>query len=323
MVPGSEDRVSQGAEVRGWGCSCSFPGLGLVCALVSTVFFSLSSLFVKLVSDLHPLEVTFFRCAAQLVCALPPIIYKKLALVPKDTPSRLYLLGRGMFGAVALCMQFYAFHHIPLGDATTVIFSSPIFIAFFAWLILKESYGWFNFVVTLTTLTGVVLISKPSFIFGSVAAVPNPSEHLLGTLSAFGGAVFSALALVMIRKLGKTVHFFVHITYLSVFGMILTLVLLIALGEFKMPPCGSDRYYLIALGLCGVGGQTFLTKAFQLEKAAPVAIVRTMDIVFAFTWQFLFLGELPALLSVGGAVFVMSSAIAIAVKKWLIERQKQ
>eukprot|EP00058_Branchiostoma_floridae_P000504 XP_002585992.1 hypothetical protein BRAFLDRAFT_110247 [Branchiostoma floridae] len=241
----------------------------------------------------------------------------------EDTSPRLYLLGRGVFGAVALCMQFYAFHHIPLGDATTVIFSSPIFIALFAWLILKESYGWFNFVVTLTTLTGVVLISKPSFIFGSVVGIPSTTEHLLGTLSAFGGAVFSALALVMIRKLGKTVHFLVHITYLSVFGMILTFVLLVAFGEFRMPPCGSDRYYLIALGLCGVGGQTFLTKAFQLEKAAPVAIVRTMDIVFAFTWQFLFLGEIPAPLSVGGAGLVMSSAIAIAVKKCLAERQKQ
>eukprot|EP00058_Branchiostoma_floridae_P000506 XP_002585994.1 hypothetical protein BRAFLDRAFT_110249 [Branchiostoma floridae] len=315
MVPGSGDTVNRN--------SCSFPGLGLVCALVSTVFFSLSSLFVKLVWDLHPLEITFFRCAAQLVCALPPIIYKKLPLVPEDTSPRLYLLGRGVFGAVALCMQFYAFHHIPLGDATTVIFSSPIFIALFAWLILKESYGWFNFVVTLTTLTGVVLISKPSFIFGSVVGIPSTTEHLLGTLSAFGGAVFSALALVMIRKLGKTVHFLVHITYLSVFGMILTFVLLVAFGEFRMPPCGSDRYYLIALGLCGVGGQTFLTKAFQLEKAAPVAIVRTMDIVFAFTWQFLFLGEIPAPLSVGGAGLVMSSAIAIAVKKCLAERQKQ
>ncbi|KAI8521451.1 hypothetical protein Bbelb_012050 [Branchiostoma belcheri] len=314
MSPGSEDRESHGTDARVRRCSCSFPGIGLVCALVSTIFFSLSSLFVKLLSDLHPLE---------LVCALPPIIYKNLPLVPKDTPARLYLLGRGIFGAVALCMQFYAFHHIPLGDATTVIFSSPIFIAFFAWLILKEAYGWFNFAVTLTTLAGVVLISKPSFIFGSAVAVPNTSEHLLGTLSAFGGAVFSALALVMIRKLGKAVHFFVHITYLSVFGMILTFVLLMALGEFKTPPCGSDRFYLIALGLCGVGGQTFLTKAFQLEKAAPVAIVRTMDIVFAFTWQFVFLGELPAWLSVGGAVLVMSSAIAIAVKKWLLERQKQ
>ncbi|XP_019620046.1 PREDICTED: ankyrin repeat and KH domain-containing protein 1-like [Branchiostoma belcheri] len=270
-----------------------------------------------------PREITIVELDGRVVTCFTSLELETAGRSTDDTSARLYLLGRGIFGAVALCMQFYAFHHIPLGDATTVIFSSPIFIAFFAWLILKEAYGWFNFAVTLTTLTGVVLISKPSFIFGSAVAVPNTSEHLLGTLSAFGGAVFSALALVMIRKLGKAVHFFVHITYLSVFGMILTFVLLMALGEFKTPPCGSDRFYLIALGLCGVGGQTFLTKAFQLEKAAPVAIVRTMDIVFAFTWQFVFLGELPAWLSVGGALLVMSSAIAIAVKKWLLERQKQ
>lgn len=72
----------------------------------------------------------------------------------------------------------------------------------------------------------------------------------------------------------------------------------------------------MAIGLLGIAGQTFLTKALQIEKAGPVALMRTMDVVLAFILQFLFLNRKPTWLSLGGALCVISSTSGVAIRKW-------
>lgn len=62
---------------------------------------------------------------------------------------------------------FYSsYRYIPLGDATTIRFTSPVFIAIFAHFIVNEPFGLLQIVNALTTLIGVILIGRPSFIFG-------------------------------------------------------------------------------------------------------------------------------------------------------------
>lgn len=138
--------------------------LGVFCAMSSCIFFAVSSLLVKLLQEIPPQEVVFFRSLVQVIFVLPPLIYGEIPIVG-DQKHLPFLCVRGVAGTLALCCQFYAFQHMPLADATVIVFSSPIFTGVLAHFLLGESWGLFDALATLLCFTGVVLIARPTFLF--------------------------------------------------------------------------------------------------------------------------------------------------------------
>ncbi|XP_065750694.1 solute carrier family 35 member G1 isoform X4 [Phocoena phocoena] len=53
------------------------PGLGLFYTLLSAFLFSVGSLFVKKVQDIHAVEISAFRCVFQMLIIIPCLIYRK------------------------------------------------------------------------------------------------------------------------------------------------------------------------------------------------------------------------------------------------------
>nr|XP_014434133.1 solute carrier family 35 member G1 [Pelodiscus sinensis] len=293
------------------------PGLGLFYTLFSAFLFSVASLFLKKIEDVHSVEISAFRCVFQMAFVLPGLIYYKTGFLgPKG--KRVFLFFRGFLGSAAMILLYYAFQIMPLADATVITFSSPVFTSLLAWIFLKEKYSFWDLLFTLFTITGVVLIARPPFLFGSNVTGIEGSyrNHLKGTIAAVASAVSSASTFVILRKMGKSVHYFLSVWYYAVIGLIECIVVLIVLNEWTLPYCGTDRVLLILIGLLGLGGQIFLTKALQIEKAGPVAIMKTMDVVFAFILQILFLNHLPTWWTVGGALCVIASSSGTAIRKW-------
>ena len=138
--------------------------LGPLLAALSCFFFAISSLFVKLLGEIPPQEVVFFRCLVQFVFLLPPLIYARVPIFG-DVQHLPCLFIRALAGTFALCCQFYAFQHLPLADATVIVFSSPIFTGILAYFILGESWGMFNFLGTTLCFIGIILIARPTFMF--------------------------------------------------------------------------------------------------------------------------------------------------------------
>lgn len=138
--------------------------LGVIFAMFSCIFFAFSSLFVKLLQEIPPQEVVFFRSLVQVIFVLPPLIYSEVPVFG-DTKHLPFLCVRGIAGTLALCCQFYAFQHMPLADATVIVFSSPIFTGVLAHFLLGEAWGLFDALATLLCFTGVVLIARPTFLF--------------------------------------------------------------------------------------------------------------------------------------------------------------
>lgn len=142
--------------------------LGVIFAMFSCIFFAFSSLLVKLLQEIPPQEVVFFRSLVQVVFVLPPLIYSEVPVFG-DTKHLPFLCVRGIAGTLALCCQFYAFQHMPLADATVIVFSSPIFTGVLAHFILGEAWGLFDALATLLCFTGVVLIARPTFLFARLS----------------------------------------------------------------------------------------------------------------------------------------------------------
>lgn len=76
------------------------------------------------------------------------------------------------------------------------------------------------------------------------------------------------------------------------------------------------------IAVLGIAGQTFLTKALQIEKAGPVALMRTVDVLLAFIFQFIFFNRVPTLWTLGGALCIVVSTSGVALRKWYSNSRK-
>nr|XP_060622813.1 solute carrier family 35 member G1 [Anolis sagrei ordinatus] len=299
------------------------PGLGLFYTVLSAFFFSVASLFLKKIENVHSVEISAIRCIFQMAFVLPGLIYYKTGFLgPRN--KRIFLFFRGLLGSSAMILVYYAFQVMPLADATVITFSSPVFTSLFAWIFLKEKYSLWDLLFTLFTITGVILIARPPFLFGGkVLGIEGTyTDHLKGTIAAITSAIAAALTFVILRKVGKSVHYFLSIWYYAVIGLIVCVITLFVMDAWTLPNCGIDRWLLILIGLLGLGGQIFLTKALQIENAGPVAIMKTMDVVFAFILQILFLDHLPTWWTVGGALCVVASSSGTVIRKWYQKSKK-
>ncbi|TKS89604.1 Solute carrier family 35 member G1 [Collichthys lucidus] len=299
------------------------PGLGLFYAFLSTVFFSIITLLVKTIEGVHAIEISAIRCFFQMLFTMPLLIYHKTGFLgPRD--KRIYLVLRGFIGSNAMILLFYAVQQMPLADATVIMFSNPVFTSLLAWILLKERCTIWDCVFTIFTITGVILIARPPFIFGQhLRGIEGDyTNHIKGTIAAFAGAIGAACTFVVLRKIGKSVHYYLSVWYYAVIGFIECIITVSILGEWKIPFCGRDRWMLMLIAVLGIAGQTFLTKALQIEKAGPVALMRTIDVVLAFIFQFIFFNRAPTLWSLGGALCVMASTSGVALRKWCSSSRK-
>ncbi|KAK5613254.1 hypothetical protein CRENBAI_024985 [Crenichthys baileyi] len=223
-----------------------------------------------------------------------------------------------------MILLFYAVQQMPLADATVIMFSNPVFTSILAWIFLKEKCTIWDCVFTVFTLTGVILIARPPFLFGEhLSGIEgNYTNHVKGTVAAFGGAIGAACTIVVLRKMGKSVHYYLSVWYYAVIGLIECVIIVSILSEWKLPSCGQDRWMLMLIAVLGIAGQTFLTKAVQIEKAGPVALMRTVDVVLAFFFQFIFFNRAPTWWSLGGALCVVLSTSGLALRKWYNSSRK-
>ncbi|XP_055382917.1 solute carrier family 35 member G1 [Condylostylus longicornis] len=301
---------------------CACPYLGIILATLSSLFFSLCSVIVKGLVDVNPMELASFRFIGVLLPAIPIVIYKEHPVFPEG--KRIILILRCFMGTTGLMLSFYAFRHMPLADASVIIFSTPVFVAIFARLFLKEPCGLFNILTIILTLVGVVLITRPPFIFGDLSPTVSDEIYLdkqrfdvWGPVAAISSTLFGANVYILLRAL-KNLHYSVIMTNFGAFALIYTIIVCWSIGAICWPKCGLDRFLVIILAVFSFLGQILLTLSLQIEQAGPVAIARCADIVFAFIWQVLFFDEKPNSYSVVGALLVVSSVALTAVKKWAI-----
>ncbi|XP_074654629.1 solute carrier family 35 member G1-like, partial [Tubulanus polymorphus] len=296
---------------------CFYRSIGIFQALLSALFFSVQALFVNRVNDVNPLEITFFRMTVQAICIVPVVAYQKQSFIGEAT-DRWALLARAIFGTLSMSLMYYAIHHMPLGDASVLHFSSPVFVGLLACVLLKEACGIFEVVTTIFTLCGIVFIAQPHFIFRTniKSAKYTESERLIASGCALGASACGAAVHISLRKL-KHVHFSTVVFTYSVWGMIQSGILTYIIGAWTLPKSWRTWLELIGVGVTAVMAQTCFTKALQTENAGTVSLLRSMEIVFAFMWQLIIIYDFPHLFSIIGAAIISLCAVAQGVRKWI------
>jgi len=263
-------------------------------------FFSLMSLLVKVAgANLPTWEMVFFRSLVMLVICIVELQRQR---IPAWGSNRKLLLARGIFGFIALNLFYYSIVHLPLSDATTIMFTNPVFTTILAVIFLSERLRLRQGVLIGVSLMGVVLVAQPTALFGGLAAELDPVAVAIG----LAGALMSASAWVAVRRLGETEKAMVIIFYFSLVSTLGSFPLLLL--EFVMPT-PAEWLMLIGLGVFTHFGQVQLTRGLRLEPAHRAAPIGYVQILFAALWGGIFFTEIPGLLSIAGAVVIVISTL--------------
>lgn len=281
--------------------------------------FALVGLCAKLLSkELSSVEIMFYRNLLGTFF-LGYMIYRlKNRLF---TTKKLYLLIiRGVLGALALYCFFYNVTQISLAAAFTFMKISPIFIAIISFVFFKENIGKLGSFAIIIAFVGVMLILEPW------QSIDLRNFSTKDSLIGLGSALFSSLALLSMRRLQKY-----YSTPIIAFAFVLSASILPAISMLIAPfyspkaldfmlasyknPSLHATILIVFMGILGAIYQIHITKAYGLaQKAAVVAGVGYLDVVFTL-FLGLMLGEgLPDISVLGGIVLIIGGGLLLIRK---------
>jgi drug/metabolite transporter (DMT)-like permease len=276
-----------------------FPA-GLRYMVAGAFFFSIMSLLVKLGGqNLPSQQIVLARSVVMAVLAWGAL---RRARIPVAGTRRPLLLLRGLLGFGALSCFYYAIVHLPLADATVLQYTNPAWAAVFAIFLLGERMRGREVASVALSLTGVLLVARPAFLFGTGIGLDPLAVGI-----ALLGAVLSAAAYVVVRMLGTEHHMVVifHFAAVSVAGSIPATAL------HAVVPDPLDWLILLGVGVTTHLGQIFMTRGLQLERAGRATAAGLVQIVFAATWGALVFGAVPDGWAVAGAALVISGVLLL------------
>ena len=262
--------------------------------LGAMTLFSTMGLFIKLSSSqLHPLEVVFFRNFLALFF-LTPWIFHQRATVFKSNRKKLYTL-RAIFNVVGMAAGFTAVTLIPLAEATALSFTAPLFATLGAALILGEIVRQRRIIAIFFGFVGMLIILRP----GIEAISP-------GALLAIGNAITIAITVLIVKKLTTTEKPITIVAYMALLQT--PMALIPALFYWEWPNLITWTWLFCPAG-AGTIGHLMYTKAIQLTEVSHLQPIEFVRLPIIALLGYIVFAEQPNIwVWIGGAVIFLSTA---------------
>lgn len=268
--------------------------------LISALGFALMAACVKEVSGLGipVLEIVAARAIVSGIISYADIKRKKLSLWGHN---KKLLIARGIVGSFALMFVYYAVTTLPLAEATVLQYLHPVFTAVLAVFFLKETIQRSTITCILISLLGLFIIIQPNLQLDSDVHYPWIS---IG--SGVMGALGSAVAYVIIKKLTKTDDSSVIIFY---FPMVALPISIIMLGSDFVVPSLAAIGLLILVGIFTQVGQVGLTKALNSADANKATAYAYVQLLFSVFIGWAYFSEVPMATTIMGGGLIMVGAL--------------
>ena len=277
---------------------------GLRHMAVGAFWFSVMSVLVKLAGQRLPsMEIVFFR--GILTLAMSYAIVKRARITPVLGTNRRLLLQRGILGAAALACFLFSLTHLPLAEATLIQYMNPVFAILVAHWWFGERMGRKEWIALAASLTGVLLITRPAFLFGGAASDIIPLHALIALM----GGAFSGSAYATIRQMPEE-RPEVVVLYLPLMSVPMSLPFIATNWH---APTLIEWVLLIGIGIATQLAQTSMTKGLQVEKTGRATMVGYVQIIFAGAWGALLFAEAITWWTVTGAAIVLAGMVSLVL----------
>lgn len=267
----------------------------------SSTLFGIMAFLAKLSSARIPgAQVAMVRFA---LCLIPMLLVPSWRRATVTFQRFDLLFYRGFFGGVAVLFYFIAIERIPVGLATLLNYTAPIFSGFFAWAFIGEPVRLRVLVPLFITFSGVVVVVRAHSTAGEVFGF-GPWEAL-GLLSA----VLSGAAVTAIRVARRTEGSWSIFASFSLFGLLATAPL--GILQWRTPSAG-EWILLTGVAVTSFGAQLLMTSAMKWVEAVTAGILAQLAVVISMVLGAVWLNErftaqllLGSALTIAGVIFLV------------------
>lgn len=265
---------------------------------MACVCFGTMGLMVKLAGTHATLgEIILFRGAIPLIGISAWALFQGLSL---KSPVAALHLRRNVAGIVAMWCGFYATTQLPLATATTLMYTSPLFIALILWLWYGQSRNWLEQSAIVVGFAGVIAVLQPVMV----------SDQLPTALVGLGAGAVSAVAYMQLKSLGQAREpEWRTVLYFAATATVTALVYILGFGEFAVFRVANTEWallWLVALGFFGGAGNLALTRSFGSGSTWLSAALQYCTILVSTFFGIVVLGDIPTSTTWLGVVLIIA-----------------
>lgn len=265
------------------------------------LFATLDSLAKHLTYILPVIQIVWARYVVQTTLMTGYVTYSSgTRFLHTRRPVLQVLRGLSLLGA-SLCM-YLSLPHIPIADATALVFFTPVVVTVLSVVVLKEKIGIHRIMAIGVGFAGVMLIIEPGF------GTTGP-YHLLPIAAAMINAVY----LMLTRQLAGAEESAATQFHTTAVG---TVVLSFFVYSVWVTPSATTMGLLVVLGALAAAGHFCLVRAFSHAPASLLSPYLYCQVIFAALYSVLWFGDAPRPMMIAGAALLMASGLYI----WWRER---
>lgn len=276
---------------------------GVVSKIMNLVVYSTISILLKIsLTHVHTFQILFLLNLSGLAVTSAIFILKGNNVFKTSYIDRFYL-SRGIIYTLGIITWVYALSMIPITDATSISYATPLIAALIGIFLFKEVLNKQIIIATLLGVLGMVIILKP---FKSTLSTQ-------GVSFAFLSALLWAVHDVLVKVQSKREHWLkqAHIIFMLV--SILSLPLSISVWQ----PIDL-KYIIICLG---IGVLSIINKFFLIHALSKVPLVLLSPVsffrlVFTSAIAYILFNEILDFYSVIGVIIILySTSIAVSISR--------
>ncbi|WP_018261980.1 DMT family transporter [Methylobacterium sp. WSM2598] len=281
------------------------PGRAMLLAVTGIGLLSLMDAMIKGLAARYAVpEIAFLRYLSGSVLILALLAWRRPGW-PSAATWRANGLRAVLAAATALTF-FTGLARLPLAEALALSFLSPIFIALFAGLLLREMVRPRVWAALLLGLAGVLVVAG-----GQLGGGAAGEGHLLGIAAVLASALTYALSMVLLRARAArdSVAVIVAIQHVGPAALLAA-----PAASTWVPVAASDWPAFALVGALGVAGHLVLSRAYAGAEAARLAVAEYSALIWAVGLGYLAFGEVPGLATAAGSGLILAGS-ALAARR--------
>src|SRR4051812_2323757 len=274
--------------------------------VVSAFLFAGMSVLVRYLGERYPVgEVVFFRSA----CAILPVViiyaWRGELEAAIRTGRPFAHVGRGATAVGAMFCNFSSLARLPVVDATSISFVSPLITVGLSAVILKERVRVYRWSAVIVGFSGVLVMLAPRLDIGGATAT---QAGTIGALAGLAGAFFSAGSTIQTRAMTATET---TSSIVISFSIICALAGLVTWPFGWIMPTWFEFAMLAIIGIFGGLAHILLTESYRLAPASLVAPFDYTSMLWALLLGYLVFQEVPSALVFLGAGIIAGAGLFV------------
>ncbi|CAD8106569.1 unnamed protein product [Paramecium sonneborni] len=286
----------------------------IIYSLLSSLFFALTALTIKLVPEVAPTQVLYVRSLFTIIM-LKWIAKDKIDSYPKKQLNKLQ--WRGLCGGLGTVAWFWAVGLIQSSEVIVLSKISPLWTALIAAYITKtDRLTQKLLIIIILCIIGVILIARPPFLL-QILGENNEDEkndydiHMLGVILALSASITQSIVQVIISNLAKSVNQMTILQYFSLYTIVLPMLFQLY-NQFPLKfPTQKEWVFLLLNSASGGLAQFFMNRCFILGKLNKMSLVGQSQVLFSYFFDIVVLNERINSLSIIGSILVCGCLISV------------